>query len=174
MSWQVHGPMDDIIGTSATTESFTSIAHRRFKNIVVVPETTLPTGTTINLNPLARDVRTTVIDALDGTEDLLTSLPATAVCGNVLHAGRDDILDAVDPPHGGPDAMQILDAAIADRSPVLVAQVVDTASALDIPYLDFVPVCAERVAGHYVGHLTSFGSCSVTSPGAFRASLRRR
>ena len=174
MSWQVHGPLDSIIGSSGTAESFTSVAHRRFKNMVVIPEATLPTGTTINLNPLAGDVRTTVLDAIDGTEQLLKATPTTAVCAGVLDGAHDDILDAIDPPDGGPDAEQILDDAIATSSTVVVARVITAVNALNVPYLDFVPVCAERVAGQYVGHLTSFGSCTITSPGAFRASLRRR
>jgi hypothetical protein len=173
MSWHVNGPLDSIIGTRATKESFTSIAHRRFKNMVVIPEATLPTGTTINLNPIAGDVRTTVLDAIDGTEEMLAHTPATAVCAGVLDGARDDIADAVDPPGGGPDAAQILDDAIATGSPVVVGRVITAVNALGVPYLDFVPVCAERIAGNYVGHLTSFGSCTVTSPGAFRASLRR-
>ena len=173
MSWQVHGPLDNIIGSSGTTESFTSVAHRRFKNMVVIPEATLPTGQTINLNPLAGDVRTTVLRAIDGTERLLEASPTTAPCAGVLDGAHDDIVDAIDPPNGGPDAQQILDDAIATNSPVVVARVITAVNALNVPYLDFVPVCAARVAGSYVGHLTSFGSCAITSPGAFRASLRR-
>jgi hypothetical protein len=86
---------------------------------------------------------------------------------------HDDILDAVSPPRNGPSAEQILDDAIADQAPLVVARVVTVANALNVPYLDFVPVCAEQVAGGYVGHLTSFGTCSVRAPGGFRASLRR-
>jgi hypothetical protein len=173
MSWPVHVPMDKIFNNTGTTETFTSIAHRRFKNIVVVPEATLPTGTTINLNPLAGDVRTAVLDAMDGTDEILRSVPATAVCAGVLDGARDDIADAIDPPGGGPDAATILDDAIASNSPILVARVVTVANSLGVPYLDFVPVCAERVASNYVGHLTSFGACTLSSPGAYRASLRR-
>src|SRR3954452_16274806 len=95
MSWQVHGTLDDIFGAPSTAETFTSVAHRRFKNMVVVPEATLPTGSTINLNPLAGDVRTTVLNALDGTDRILRSVPATAVSAGVLDGARDDITDAI-------------------------------------------------------------------------------
>ena len=173
MSWPIAGPMDRLFNRPGTTESFTSVAHRRFKNIVVIPEATLPTGTTINLNPMAGDVRTTVLDALDGTEQILRQTPATAGCAGVLDGMSDDIADAIDPPDHGPSAEQILDDAIATESPVLVARVITAVNALHVPYLDFVPVCAEHMAGAYVGHLVSFGACTVTSPGAYRASLRR-
>jgi hypothetical protein len=56
---------------------------------------------------------------------------------------------------------------------MLVARVVSGVEGLDIPYLDFVPVCAEQVGDQYVGHLTDFGACSLDAPGGFRASLRR-
>ena len=173
MTWRVESPLDQVFNSNGTTESFTSIAHRRFKNMVVVPQATLPTGDTINLNPYVGDVRTTVLQALDGTEQLLRTSSATSSCADVLAGAQDDILDAVNPPQHGPSAEQILDDAIADRAPLVIARVVNVANALGVPYLDFVPVCAERVAGQYVGHLVSFGSCTVQSPGAFRASLRR-
>jgi hypothetical protein len=173
MTWKVQSPLDQVFNSSGTTETFTSIAHRRFKNMVVIPEATLPTGDTINLNPLAGDLRAAVLQALDGTERLLQLNPATSTCAGVLAAMHDDILDAVSPPRNGPSAEQILDDAIADQAPLVVARVVTVANALNVPYHDFVPVCAEQVAGGYVGHLTSFGTCSVRAPGGFRASLRR-
>jgi hypothetical protein len=35
-----------------------------------------------------------------------------------------------------------------------------------------VPVCIQQVGGNYIAHLTSFGSCIINAPGAFRADLR--
>lgn len=173
MSWNVTGPFDDLINGSGAQESTTAIAHRRFKNMVVVPEVGLPTGDTINLNPLATNVRNTAGDALSETEQLLSSNPVTADCATVLDGARDDLLDAVDPPAGGPPAQQVIDDAIATHSPFVVARVISGVEGLDVPYLDFVPVCAEYVGGRYVGHLTDFGACAIDAPGGFRASLRR-
>lgn len=174
MKWTVTGPLDGIVNGSGAPQEVTSIAHRRFKNMVVVPVVTAPTGDQINLNPYAGDVRAATSDAIDQTESLLESQPATAACATVLDDARDDILDAVDPPGGGPDAQQIIDDAIANSSPLVVAELVSsTTGDLSIPFLDFVPVCAEQVGGDYVGHLGDFGSCTLDAPGAFRASLRR-
>lgn len=173
MSWHVTGPFDGIINGSGATENTTSVARRRFKNMVVVPEVGLPTGDTINLNPLVGNVRNTASDALTETEQLLTANPLTAQCATALDGAHDDILDAIDPPSGGPSAQQVIDDAIATDSPLVVARVISGVEGLDIPYLDFVPVCAEDVGGHYVGHLVDFGSCALDAPGGFRASLRR-
>lgn len=173
MSWHVTGPFDKVINAAGATETTTAVARRRFKNMVVVPEVGLPTGQTINLNPYVGDVRNTAIDAMDETERILASNSLTAPCSSVLDGAHDDILDAIDPPAGGPTAQEVLDDAIATHSPTLVARVISGVEGLDIPYLDFVPVCAEDVGGQYVGHLVDFGSCSLYSPGGFRASLRR-
>lgn len=173
MTWQVRGPLDQIIDGSGAKQDVTSIAHRRFKNMVVIPVVDAPTGGTINLNPYVGDVRVAAGNALDQTEDLLASNPATADCATALDSARDDILDAIDPPGGGPAASQIISDAIAASSPLVVAELVDVTGDLGIPFLDFVPVCAEQVGDDYVGHLTDFGSCALAAPGAFRASLRR-
>jgi len=173
MSWHVTGPFDQVINGAGATESTTAVARRRFKNMVVVPEVGLPTGQTINLNPYVGDVRNTAIDAMDETERLLAANSLTAPCSSVVDGAHDDILDAIDPPAGGPTAQQVIDDAIASQSPLVVARVISGVEGLDIPYLDFVPVCAEEVGGQYVGHLVDFGSCALYSPGGFRASLRR-
>lgn len=173
MSWHVTGPFDNLLNGSGATETTTAIAHRRFKNMVVIPEVGLPTGQTINLDPLAGDVRNTALDALNETEQLLAENPATAPCATALDNANGDIMDAIDPPGGGPDAQQIINDAIDSHSPLVVARVISGVQGLDVPYLDFVPVCAERVGGDYVGHLVSFGACDIDAPGGFRASLRR-
>jgi hypothetical protein len=173
MSWHVTGPFDRIVNGSGATEDITVYAHRRFKNMVVVPEVGLPRGHSINLNPLVSDVRNTAVDALGETEQILAANPQTATCSTVLDGAHDDILDAIDPPAGGPSARQVIDDAISSHSPLVVARVISGVEGLDIPYLDFVPVCAEQVGGQYVGHLDDFGACSLDAPGGFRASLRR-
>ena len=173
MSWHVTGPFDQIINGAGATETTTSVARRRFKNMVVVPEVGLPNGDSINLNPYVGDVRSAAIDAMNETEQILASNPLTAPCSSVLDGAHDDILDAIDPPAGGPTAQQVIRDAIASNSPMVVARIISGVQGLSIPYLDFVPVCAEQVGGDFVGHLGSFGSCVIDSPGAFRASLRR-
>jgi hypothetical protein len=173
MSWHVTGPFDRIVSGAGATETTTSVARRRFKNMVVVPEVGLPTGQSINLNPLAGSLRTTAIDAMDETQRILAANPLTAPCSSVLDGAHDDLLDAIDPPAGGPTAQQIISDAIATQSPLVVARVISGVDGLGIPYLDFVPVCAEQVGAQYVGHLVDFGSCSIEAPGGFRASLRR-
>ncbi|MBV9293182.1 MAG: hypothetical protein JO222_12090, partial [Frankiales bacterium] len=173
MSWTVTGPLDGLMHSAGTEQSVTSIAHRRFKNMVVVPEVQLPgkKAQTINLNPYAGDARSLVLDALNGSEKLLVSHPQTAPCASALDAAHDDILDAVDPPNGGPTAQQILADAEQQGTPVLA---VETAvNGLGIPYLDFVPVCVASSGGGFVGHLGNFGACSIDAPGGFRAALRR-
>jgi len=178
MRWHVVGPLDRIIDGRGSDETVTSIAHRRFKNMVVVPEAPIPgwvpfAPNTINLNPFVGDVRNVVLNALDGSEQLLSRNSLTAPCASALAAAHDDILDAVDPPSGGPDARDVIAASISDGSPLIIARVEHTSDALGIPFLDFVPVCAEQVGTTFVGHLTDFGSCSIDAPGGFRAALRR-
>jgi len=178
MSWQVIGPLDQMLGgNNSKLETTTSVARRRFKDMVVVPVLTAPistTGgastTTVNLNSYLGDVRSFVSAAFDGTEQLLQQTPQLAPCAPVVDAARGDVLDAVDPPSTGPQFDQILADAAANQTPVVVVQVVEN---LSIPYLDFVPMCVSSVNGDYVGHLTSFAACDVVAPGAFRASLRR-
>jgi len=173
MSWHVTGPFDKVVNDAGATETTTAVAKRRFKNMVVVPEVGLSRDHTINLNPLVGNVRNTAIDAMDETERILASNSLTAPCSTVLDGAHDDILDAIDPPAGGPTAQEVIHDAVATHSPVVVARVISGIEGLDIPYLDFVPVCAEEVGGQYVGHLVDFGSCSLDAPGGFRASLRR-
>ena len=177
MSWQVIGPLDQMLGgNNSKLETTVSVARRRFKDMVVVPMLTAPistasgASTTINLNPYLGDVRSFVSAAFDGTDQLLQQTPQLAPCTQVVDAARGDVLDAVDPPSTGPQFDQILADATANETPIVVVQVVED---LSIPYLDFVPVCVESVNGDYVGHVTTFGACDVSAPGAFRASLRR-
>ncbi|HET6908681.1 MAG TPA: hypothetical protein VFH54_05020 [Mycobacteriales bacterium] len=180
MSWPVTGPMDKVLGGgTGKVETTTSIARRRFKDMVVVPVVAAPVNVTggtadtqtINLNPYAGDVRGFVSGALDGTDQLLQQTPQLAPCAQAVDAARGDLLDAVDPPSTGPQFDQILSDALADQTPIVVVQVVED---LSVPYLDFVPVCVASVNGDYVGHPTTFGDCAVVAPGAFRASLRRQ
>lgn len=171
-SWKVTGPMDALLGGSTKVETVTGIARRRFKNMVVIPEATLPvTGTTINLNPYAGDARAFVDTAITGTEQLLAAVPSLGGCSTLLEDERADIDDAAAPQAGGPSANQILADAAASQTPVVVVLVVQS---LSVPFLDFVPVCVNSVGGNYVGDPVGFGSCTVMTPGAFRASLRRQ
>lgn len=173
MSWHVTGPFDRIVSNAGATETTTSVARRRFKNMVVVPEVGLPTGNSINLNPYVGDARSAAINGMGETEQILASNPLTAPCSSMLDGAHDDILDAIDPPSGGPDARSVIRDAIDTHSPLVVARLISGVEGLDVPYLDFVPVCAEQVGADYVGHLGDFGSCAIDGPGGFRASLRR-
>lgn len=177
LSWRVSSPTDQVFGRDATTtQSADAVARRRYKDMVVIPVTTLPATGTFNLDPLSTDVRTTVSAAIDGTRQLLMATPSLAPCATLLDATRDDILDAVDPPATGPQFNAVLASAAASQTPVLVVPVVES---LGVPYLDFLPVCvedsgvADASGSSYVAHVDTFGECSVVSPGAFRASLRR-
>ena len=178
LSWKVVGPIDQVVGGGPTTQTVTSVARRRFKDMVVAPMATAPVGiggatdTTVNINPYAGDVRTFMSSAIDGTEQMLRQTPGLGPCAQMLDAARGDILDAVDPPTTGPQFTQILDAAAADSVPAMIAGVVESTG---IPYLEFFPACIDASGGPdaYVGHLSTFGDCTVAAPGAFRASLRR-
>jgi hypothetical protein len=196
LTWNVQGPLDQLLGGTTTGQSATSIARRRFKDMVVVPiaPLSLPTGAldgsdrttdvTVDLNPYAGDARTYVSGAIDGTEQILRSTPGLGPCAQMLDAARGDVLDAVDPPATGPSYAAILQAAAADGTPVMVAGVVDPTGGVDVPgavdsltvpYLEFFPACVDASGGldAEVGHIGTFGDCTVASPGAFRASLRR-
>lgn len=177
VSWQVAAPMDKVTNSGPSIQTVSSVARRRFKDMVVAPLVTAPaigggTDTVVNVNPFAGDVRTFMSSAIDGTEQTLRQTPGLGPCAQMLDNARGDILDAVDPPSTGPQFTQILDAAAADSTPAMIAGVVESTS---VPYLEFFPACIDASGGPdaYVGHLSTFGDCTVVSPGAFRASLRR-
>jgi hypothetical protein len=172
MTWRVTGPMDQVFsGVSGDkTQDTTSIARRRFKNVVVVPMATAPvTGQTINLNPTVSASRDVILNVLNEAETLLRSNPLTAPCADVFAGAQDDILDIVDPPAAGPSAGSLLNDASTDEHPILAVVYGTT-----IPFLDFVPVCVNHAAtgGGFVGRTTNFGACDIDAPGGFRASLR--
>jgi hypothetical protein len=172
MTWRVTGPMDQVFGgvTGDKTQATTSIARRRFKNVVVVPMATVPvTGQTINLNPTVSASRNVLLNVLNQAETLLRTNPLTTPCADVFAGAQDDILDIVDPPEAGPPASSLLDDASSNQNPILAVVYGTT-----IPFLDFVPVCVNQAAtgGGFVGRTTSFGACDIDAPGGFRASLR--
>jgi hypothetical protein len=172
MSWKVKGPLDQIFSKGdGNTQTVTSVARRRFKNMVVLPVTTLG-GTTINVDPTLQNARTMVLNTLTQLESVLNAIPLVSSCTSVITDLQGDIADAVDPPSGGPSLNSILNDAVASNEPILAVVIPKTLSALQIPFLDVVPVCMASVNGAYVAHLTSFGTCVVGAPGGFRASLR--
>lgn len=173
LTWHVQSPLDQVLDdSSGSTQTSTSYARRRFKNIVVIPEASFPNGTTVNVDPTLQNARTLVLNAFTSLENLLSSIPALAPCSSVLSDLQGDVADAVDPPGGGPSLSSILDDAVSSDQPVLAVVVPKTLNDLAIPFLDLVPVCMEQVGGKYVAHLTSFGGCVIDAPGGFRASLR--
>jgi len=173
MSWHVQSPLDQVFGgNQGRAQTSTAFARRRFKNIVVIPEATLPTGQTINVDPTLQNARTLVLNTFTSLESLLSSIPLLSSCSNVLTDLQSDVADAVDPPGGGPSLNSILDDAVTSGEPILAVVIPQTLGALQIPFLDIVPVCMAQVGGTYVAHLTNFGGCVVDAPGGFRASLR--
>jgi hypothetical protein len=174
MTWNVKSPLDQFFnsGGNGSTQTVTSYARRRFKNIVVVPEATLPTGQTINVNPALQNARALVLNTLTSLETLLGKIPLLGSCASVLTDLQGDVADAVDPPGGGPSLNSILDDAVSSNEPILAVVVPKTLLGLQIPFLDVVPVCMSEVNGQYVAHLTNFAGCVVDAPGGFRSELR--
>jgi hypothetical protein len=172
MSWSVKAPLDGVFQSNGSTQTATAYARRRFKNIVVIPDATLPTGQTINVDPTLQDARTLVLNTFTTLEQLISSVPLISSCSSVLSDLSGDVADAVDPPGGGPSLNSIIDDAVTSDQPVLAVIVPTTLTGLSIPFLDVVPVCMSEVNGQYVAHLTNFAGCVVNAPGGFRASLR--
>jgi hypothetical protein len=176
-SWKVKAPFDNVFNSDGSTQTSTSIARRLFKNAVVVPSIPIG-GTTINVNPTLQITRTQLLSTLSSVESLLETLgglvPGLASCAAIIDNLSGDLADAVDPPDNGPSLQTLLDNAVADTAdghPVLAVST--TVTGLGVPFLDIVPVCMEKTAtNQYVAHLTSFGTCLVNAPGAFRAALR--
>jgi hypothetical protein len=152
-----------------------SIARRLFKNAVVLPSITIG-GATVNVDPTLQLPRSTLLSTLASTENTLrtlNSLPAVSgigTCAAVIDNLSGDLADAVDPPNNGPDMATVLADAFSSHRPVIAVS--NTVVGLGIPFLDMVPVCIDSVNGQYIAHLTSFGSCIINAPGAFRAALR--
>jgi hypothetical protein len=172
-SWHVKAPFDQVFGSDGSTQTSIAYARRLFKNAVVLPNIPLG-GTTVNVNPTLQIARDTLLSTLTSVEGVLKTLgtvvPGVGTCAAIIDNLSGDLADAVDPPDNGPSLTSILDDAVASGSPVLAVST--TVVGLGIPFLDMVPVCLTKVNGQYVAHLTSFGSCVINAPGAFRAALR--
>jgi hypothetical protein len=173
-TWHVKAPFDSIFGSSGSDQTTTSIARRRFKNAVVLPTIPLSGSTTVNVNPTLQLTRATILSTLNSVAGVLTKLnglvPGLGTCSSIITNLSGDVADIVDPPNNGPSLTQILQDAADSGSPVLAVST--TVTGLGIPFLDMVPVCISNVNGQYIAHLTSFGSCVINAPGAFRANLR--
>jgi hypothetical protein len=173
-TWHVKAPFDSVFGSDGSTQTATSVARRRFKNAVVLPNIPLNGSTTVNVNPTLQLTRSVVLSTLNSVANVLTTLnglvPGLGSCSSIITALSSDVADAVDPPSNGPSLNAILADAAASGSPVLAVST--TVVGLGIPFLDMVPVCISQVNGQYVAHLTNFGSCVLTHQGPFRAVLR--
>jgi hypothetical protein len=171
--WTVKAPFDSVFGSDGSTQTSVAYARRLFKNAVVLPNIPLG-GTTVNVNPTLQITRTVLLDTLNSVKGVLQTLnalvPGLGSCAAIIDNLSGDVADAVDPPDNGPSLTQILDDAVASGSPVMAVST--TIVGLGIPFLDMVPVCLTKVNNQYVAHLTSFGSCVINAPGAFRAALR--
>jgi hypothetical protein len=172
-TWHVKAPFDSVFGSDGSTQTTVSYARRLFKNAVVLPNIPIG-GTTVNVNPTLQLTRNTLLSTLTSVETVLhtlnTLVPGLGSCAAIIDNLSGDLADAVDPPDNGPSLTSILDDAVASGTPVLAVST--TVVDLGIPFLDMVPVCLTKVNGQYVAHLTSFGSCVINAPGAFRAALR--
>jgi hypothetical protein len=178
MKWHVTAPFDSVFASEGQEQTTTSIARRRFKNVLVVPQLSLPVGgSTITLNPdqLLQPLTTTVFKTLTDLENLLnnvlfrTLLPGVSSCVSALQNLQGDLSDLLDPPSNGPDLTNLLDDAVRSHTPVLTL-----VTGTGIPFLDFVPTCISNSGGVYkavVATATNLG-CLLDAPGVFRASLR--
>jgi hypothetical protein len=171
--WTVKAPFDSVFGSDGSTQTSVAYARRLFKNAVVLPNIPLG-GTTVNVNPTLQITRTVLLNTLNSVKGVLQTLntlvPGLGTCAAIIDNLSGDVADAVNPPDNGPSLTQILDDAVASGSPVMAVST--TVVGLGIPFLDMVPVCLTKVNNQYVAHLTSFGSCVINAPGAFRAALR--
>ncbi|HVV77570.1 MAG TPA: hypothetical protein VHC43_16225 [Mycobacteriales bacterium] len=172
-TWHVKAPFDSVFGSDGSDQTAVSIARRKFKNAVVLPE--IPIGTTtVNVNPTLQIARTDLLSTLTSVETVLHTLnalvPGIGSCASVIDDLSGDLADAVDPPSNGPSLQTLLDEGVESQQPVLAVST--TVVGLGIPFLDMVPVCLQEVNGQYIAHLTSFGSCVITHQGPFRAVLR--
>ena len=124
-----HGPVDV---TSAAT------ARRVIKNAVVAPTARLrPDGKfVIDANPALTSARDKAFTALDRIADHVTpkadqaltqvACPGTGVTcptvSNAFDSMMADLSDAIDPPNGtAPDQWQLIQAAVADGRPIMMA-----------------------------------------------------
>lgn len=175
-SWKVKAPFDSIFNATGSTQTTVSVARRLFKNAVVLPSVTIG-ATTVNVDPTLQITRNQLLSTLGTVESTLTTLnslvPGIGTCSSVISNLSGDLADAVDPPSNPPSLNAILyDAWQAAKAGAPVMAVTVTVTGLGIPFLDMFPVCMDYVNGQYVAHLTSFGSCIINAPGAFRAALR--
>lgn len=178
MSWHVTAPFDSVFASNGHDQASTSIARRRFKNVLVIPSVSLPVAggsLTIDANAATSAALTIVFQTLTSLENLLggttfrTLLPGVSSCISALQNLQGDVSDLLDPPSSGPDLTSLLDDAASSKQPVL-ALVVGTG----IPFLDFVPVCIPNATNVYSAVVASASNlgCLTDAPGVFRASLR--
>jgi hypothetical protein len=133
-------PGASLLHAGPVTLTTSATARRVVKNAVVVPAVTLPSATdgtvTFNLNPALTTARDTAFNALQqvGTtvapvaDQALTQVacPGSATtCPTVSTSFSDalaDLHDAIDPPNGpAPDALAMINDAIAQGTPIMVA-----------------------------------------------------
>lgn len=217
MSWLERGPLDALTPSdngAAHTMTRRATAKRAFKNLVVVPtvgasgsvsvalqlsltalgvttEKNAPTvtgGSLVDLNPALVANMTTVRSTLSSLDTLVGSqLPA---CAGLVGSMTTDVSDILDPQTtGAPTATQVLTDAAASDSPSIAVIIPTITSALQIPFLDFVPVCMAQIGSNdditrgvvatatssgalsLPSGVSSVGSCTLAAPGLFRGRL---
>jgi hypothetical protein len=182
MKWHVNAPFDSIFASNGDDQTTTSIARRRFKNVLVIPVVNLPTGgssLTINANTALQPLTQTVFQTLTNLESLLSSLannilirtlaPGLNTCVSALQNVQGDLEDLLDPPSSGPDLTNLLTQAAQSGTPVLAL-----VEGTNIPFLDFVQVCIPNATNPLNAVVAAAGNlgCLLDAPGVFRASLR--
>lgn len=144
---------------------------------------------TLNLNPTLVTFMSTVRSTLTSLNSLVGSgLPA---CSGLVTSMQTDLNDILDPQStGAPSIGQVLTDAGASASPVLALMIpTNLTSALQIPFLDFVPMCLAQSGGvaditkgvvfnansplppSLPSGVSSVGSCTLAAPGLFRGRL---
>lgn len=208
---QVDVPGAGLVGAGPVTLTQRSTARRTFKNAVVVPvvDVSLPNRTiTFDANPRVAAARDKALDALRRVGDRVT--PAAdealrnvacrdtfAACPAVSTTFDDllaDLRDVVDPPNGvAPDMRTLVDEAIAQQDPILVATAGYTADPrqilgstiydlpvvkqllpglLFIPALDVVPaVLSAGPLGRVVATPVDTAVAAARTKGLYRARL---
>ncbi|MEO7443619.1 MAG: hypothetical protein ABIW46_08820 [Acidimicrobiales bacterium] len=184
LTFDVRGPLDALNPAddgTAKVQTVSATARRRFKNLVVLPTTTLPLTTDpIPLNAAVGAVAQTSIDTLFALNTSIGGVLGDlgiSGCGNLIGALATDLEDLINPPADAdaPTVEQVLQAAVDDVDPVLLLVIpTNVTSALAIPFLDFLPVCVEKVGGTFRGlakNLPAASGCLTNAPGAFRGTL---
>lgn len=191
----VKGPFDSLLGGSATAQTASAQAKRRFKNAIVLPN--IGAGSSVNLNAVVGQTVDVALGAVNTINNLLKpvlNLLGLGACGDILPLLADDLGDLLDPPSSGPTIGQVLDQAFAFQEQVVGLRLSQTSPMASLPgigpllgalpllgqlpFYDFVPMCLQKSGTNIVGVVQSglpgvgaLGGCVANASGIFRATL---